>query len=449
MAVNYLDYKLFNRNNMTIKKFLFINIIILFLCSCAEEGRFDINSDDRVPPGAPVVSSSEPYNGGAVIYYTPPTDIDVISIDAQYTRASDGKVFRFSTSYFANYIVVPGLADTIVYEVEVYAVDRAGNHSPKIIVPVKPLPSAILKVKQEMIIKSGFNAVFAKWTNELQTNVNVLIDYSFTDVDGTARTLTRVFTSSSKDNRYYITDIDIPPDSPVKVKYRVSDDYGNYTDYVDTIGNLYVMKDVELPKLKPDRSPYWALPAGKTLPLAEEGNTIPQAYGDNADGKLAKVIDGLIDMNHSVNYMVTAQERPWSLIIDLRDTFELSRIVTNQKHTTSKIEFSEVTRGAYYRYENINQYRMYRWDHDIKQWEMISQHRIVAPQGTLSELEWNKAGRAGDMAYMYPDDPKFTKPTRWFRYEAITGFDNDDGMNALSEIPLYCKEKSSYYNNEF
>jgi hypothetical protein len=454
MGINYLDYKLFNRNNMTIKKFLFINIIILFLCSCAEEGRFDINSDDRVPPGAPVVSSSEPYNGSAVIYYTPPTDIDVISVDAQYTRASDGRVFRFSTSYFANYIVVPGLADTIVYDVEVYAVDRAGNHSPKITVPVKPLPSAILKVKQEMIIKAGFNAVFAKWTNELQTNVNVLIDYSFTDADGTARTLTRVFTSSSKDNRYYITDIDIPTDSPVKVKYRVSDDYGNYTDYVDTIGNLYVMKDVEVPKLKPDRSLYWALPESKTLPLAEEGNTIRQVDGNFADGKLGKVIDGVIDMNENLNYMMTSAGHPWSLMIDLRDTFELSRILTHQRQTSGGREFTEVDRGGYYRDGNVAQYRMYRWDHDLKQWELISFHRIETPQGTLSELEWNKAGRAGDMAYMYPDDPKFTKPTRWFRFEVIARFDNDgyyasDSGGSLSEITLYCKEKSSYYNNEF
>jgi hypothetical protein len=434
---------------MTVKKFLFTGVILFLFCTCKEEYRYDINSDDTVPPGAPVVSGYEALNGEVVIHYTPPTDIDLISVDAKYTRQSDGRVFRFSTSYFSNSIKVLGLADTVTYDIELYAVDRAGNHSPVIVYPVKPLPSAIIKVKQEMIIKPGFNAVFAKWLNELQQSVNVLIDYSFIDVDGTDRTLTKVFTSSTKDNRYYITDLDLPITTPVKVRYRVSDDYENYTDYgKDTV--IYVLKDVELPKLDPDRTPYWALPESRTIPLQDEGNTIAQVFGNEADGKLAKVIDGIIDMNESLNYMMTGEGHPWSLIIDLRDTFELSRILTHQRHTKAETDFSEVGRGGYFRGGNVGQFRMYRWDHETRQWEMISSHKIEYPQGTLSELEYNKIGRAGDMAYMYPDDPKFTKPTRWFRYEAIAGFNDEGGYSnngggSLSEITFYCKEKSKYY----
>jgi hypothetical protein len=436
---------------MTIKNFLLICIsFCFFFASCAEENRWDINSDDTVPPGTPVISGYDALNGAARIHYMPPTDIDVISIDAQYTRKSDGRVFRFSTSYFSNSIMVPGLAETIPYDVELYAVDRAGNHSPKMTVQVTPLPSAITKVKQEMIIKPGFNAVFAKWTNELKESVNVLIDYSFTDNDGEARTLTRVFTSSSKDNRYYITDLDIPDDSPIKVRYRVSDNYENYTDYgKDTV--IYVMKDVEVPKLDSDRIPYWALPESSSIPLADEGNTIRQVHGNQAEGKLSKVIDGLIDMNASQNYMYTTDPHPWSLIIDLRDTFQLSRIVTHQKHVSPDTDFSEVGRGGYYRQGNIGQYCMYRWDYEKKEWELISFHKIEMPQGTLSELEWNKLGRAGDMAYMYPDDPQFTKPTRWFRYDALSGFTDNyasSGGGGLSEITLYCKAKSSYYQGK-
>jgi hypothetical protein len=366
--------------------------------------------------------------------------LDIISVDARYTRKSDGKTFRFSTSYFSNSILVPGLSDTITYDVELYAVDRAGNHSPKIVYPVKPLESAILKVKQTMVVKGGFDAVFAKWTNELKEPVNVFIDYTFT-MDGVTKTLTRVFTSSTKDNRYYITDLKVPPDSPVKIKYWTSDNYGNTTDYVDTV-KVFVLKDVEVPKLDADRTPYWALPASHTVPLAEEGNTIRQVFGNEADGALARVIDGIIDQNESLNYMMTGDAQPWSLIIDLQKHYELSRIVTHQRHTAPNTDFSEVGRGGYYRQGNIGQYRMYRWDEEGKVWEMISYHKIEMPQGTLSELEWNKLGRAGDMAYMYPDDPKYTKPTRWFRYEALSGFiDNyaTGSGGSLSEITLYCK----------
>ncbi|MDR1341602.1 MAG: DUF4959 domain-containing protein [Prevotellaceae bacterium] len=427
---------------MTTKYFLLISIILcLFCASCAEERRYDINSDDAVPPAAPVISRYEALNGAARIYYLPPADKDVISVDAQYTRKSDGKKFRFSTSYFSNSILVPGLTDTITYDVELYAVDRAGNHSPVITYPVKPMESAILKVKGSMIIKGGFDAIFAKWTNELKEPANVFIDYSFT-LNGTSRTLTRVFSSSTKDNMYYITDLAIPSDSPVSIKYRVSDEYENFTEYSkDT--TIFVLKDEEVPKLDPDRTPYWSIPAARTVPLAEDGSTISQVFGDVADGKMARVIDGIIDHSENLNYMMTEEDQPWSLIIDLKRPYELSRIVTHQRHTKDGGADEDVKRGNYYGQGNIGQYRMYRWDEEEKQWELISYHKIEIPQGSLSELEWNRYGRAGDMAYMFPDDPKYTKPTRWFRYEALSGFEDNYATGkggCLSEITLYCKK---------
>jgi hypothetical protein len=424
---------------MTIKKYLLISAICLF-GSCSEEARYDINSDDAVPPGAPVISGYEALNGAVSIFYTPPTDLDVISVYARYTRPSDGRVFSFATSYFSNSIMVPGLADTIVYDVELYAVDRAGNHSPIITYPVKPRESAIMKVKRTMTLKGGFDAVFAKWENELKESVNVFIEYSFT-MNGTARSLEKVFTSSTKDNRYYVSDLAIPKDSPVNVKFRVGDDYENYTEYSkDTV--LHVLKDMEVPKLDPDRTPYWSLPVSGTVPFAAYGDRVSQVFGNVADGKMAKVIDGLIDMNESLNYMMAGEDHPWSLIIDLGQKYELSRIVTHQRHTAPETDFSEVGRGGYYRQGNIGQYRMYRWDDETLKWEYISYHKIEMPQGTLSELEWNRLGRAGDLAYMYPDDPKFTKPTRWFRYEALSGFMENYASGSggsVSEITLYCK----------
>jgi hypothetical protein len=431
---------------MTVKNFLLISIVCLFcFCSCSEEKRFDINSDDTVPPAAPVISRYEPSNGSVKIYYTPPPDVDVISINAQYKRKSDGEVFLFSTSYFSNSITVYGLADTVVYDVELFAVDRAGNYSSKITYQVKPLESAILKVNRSMVVKGGFDALFAKWTNELAEPVNVFVDYSFT-MDGTVRSLTRVFTSQTVENRYYISDIVIPPDSPIAVKYRISDNYGNYTDAVD-VGNLFVLKDMEVQKLDPDRNPLWSLPEVRTIPLAEYGNTVPQVFGNHMDGNIGRVIDGIIDQNENLNYlMVEDIPKPWSLIINLNDYYELSRIITHQRHTKDGGPEESVKRGNYYGNGNIGEYRMYRWAEELNppRWDTISLHRIPMPQGTLSQLEWNKLGRAGDMAYMYPDDPAYTKPTRWFRYEALRGF-NDyyavDRSGCLSEITLYCKQK--------
>ena len=87
---------------------------------------------------------------------------------------------------------------------------------------------------------------------------------------------------------------------------------------------------------------------------------------------------------------------------------------------------------------------MYIWDDETQAWELVRQHRIPVPVG-LSELEIVKLGEAGDMAYMFPDDPQYTKPTRWFRYEAFKSFNGNytlDNANCLSEITLYGKKSN-------
>jgi hypothetical protein len=78
-------------------------------------------------------------------------------------------------------------------------------------------------------------------------------------------------------------------------------------------------------------------------------------------------------------------------------------------------------------------------DEETCKWEYISQHTIAIPTG-LSELEFAKLGVSGDMALMYPEAPAFTKPTRWFRYEALTSFSSIPLV--LSEITLYGRKAS-------
>jgi hypothetical protein len=299
-----------------------------------------------------------------------------------------------------------------------------------------------------MIVKGGFDAIFVRWENELRENVNTYVNYTFT-LDGSTRTLNRVFTSSNRDNRFFISDLALPPDSPIKVKYRISDDFGNFTEEVE-IDDVYVLKDLEIPKFDADRNPYWTLPESRSIPLAEYGNIVPQAFGFVMDGKLDAVIDGRIDEIENLNYLMD-DAGIWNVIIDLNKYYELSRILTHQRHGSGgNITYEDGTtteefkRGGYYRFGNVGQYRLYRWDTIEMQWELINVTRLSQPSGTLSDLEWYRLGRAGDVAYMYPDDPHYTKPTRWIRYEAISGFENNysGGACCLSEITLFCKPEN-------
>jgi hypothetical protein len=168
---------------------------------------------------------------------------------------------------------------------------------------------------------------------------------------------------------------------------------------------------------------------------------VPMAFLAGYEGRSVYLIDGIIDDGVVVNYTHTAGRGrtgltkdgnvPWNVMIDLGDEYEISRIITHQR--------SE----SYYEYENVGLYAMYIWDDSEQKWDSICQHKITFPAG-MSAMERRQLGTAGDLAYLYPDDPQFSKPTRWFRYESLFSFDNNYTAtynSCLSEITLYGRKK--------
>ncbi|MGM0620371.1 MAG: DUF5000 domain-containing lipoprotein, partial [Bacteroidota bacterium] len=300
-------------------------------------------------------------------------------------------------------------------------------------VEVTPLESAISRVVESLELKPGFSSFFVDWVNELEQSINVYIDFTYTE-NGEERSLTSVFSSNLEEDRRFVENLDLGPDDPLNVKIRVSDIYGNMSEPVD-MGTITLLEDTEIPKDD------WFLPAAN-----DSVGGVPQAFGNNVEGRLHYTIDGIIDEGENLNFMHTGGRgrtgdpadgnMPWNVIIDLGDHYELSRIVTVQRHTNF---CGELCRGQYYQAENVGIYEMYIWDDDTEDWVYVSENKIEVPEG-LSELEFVKKGRNGDMAYMYPDEPQYTKPTRWFRYRAMKSFNGNytlDNANCLSEITLY------------
>ncbi|MFW6370037.1 MAG: DUF4959 domain-containing protein, partial [Bacteroidota bacterium] len=409
------------------KNYLLIIAAFLFIVvSCEEKQGSD--SDDINPPAPPSNITYEPLYGGARFFYDVPDDEDVLSVEARYTNA-DGNSFTFSSSYFVDSLDVYGFGDTISYTVDLYARDRAGNMSELVSVEVTPLESAISRVVNSLDLKPGFSSFFVDWVNELEQSINVYVDFTYNE-DGEERELTSVFSSNLEEDRRFVEDLDLGPDDPLNVKIRVSDIYGNMSEPVD-MGTITLLEDNKLPKEE------WFLPAAN-----DSIGGVPQAYGNEKEGRLRYVIDDIIDEGENLNFMHTDGRgrtgdradgnMPWNIIIDLGDHYELSRIVTVQRHT----DFcGELCRGQYYQGENVGLYEMYIWDDDTEEWVYVSENKIEVPEG-LSELEFVKKGREGDMAYMYPDEPQYTKPTRWFRYRAMKSFNGNytlDNANCLSE----------------
>ena len=446
-----------------IQYLLTILLIAVVFHACKEEQKFRLSFDDNTAPGKPIVREVVPLYGGARIFYTPPSDEDVLQVVAEFDAAG-GEIFKFSSSYFKDSVDVYGLGEDREYTIRVYALDRAGNKSAVESVQVTPLESSILRVAKTLEVKAGFGSFYLDWFNELKQTVNIVVDFEFF-MDGAQRNIVQVLSSNRETDRQFIRDLTLGPDQPINMKITVEDIYRNITEPIEVKG-LVLLQDSKIPKDN------WRLPV--------TGDTIagePMVFGDGADGRLSRVIDDVIDWRVNNNYLNTFGRgriggplpagdphhlNDWNLFIDLGAYYYLSRIVTHQRHSGGD---QGQARGHYYldqaenpRGENVKQYRMWYLDEDVDDsvkgnwvmlgtqfvrgvWVEISEHTIEVPVG-LNDVELIQMGQKGDEAYMYPDNPGFTpKSVRWFRYEPLFAFrDNGTSLtekSCLSEVTLY------------
>jgi len=407
--------------------------------SCKEKERYNINIDDSLPPGKIIFKKYKPLYGGARFFYELPKDEDLLFVEAEYQN-SQGKTFKFNSSYFVDSLDVYGLPDTKNHKISLYAVDRAGNRSIAEVIEVEGLEPAYQRVASSLDMRPGFGSFFVQWDNELKQDINVYVDFEFSDHSG-PRKVTSIFSSNTDRDKKFIHDLNNIIDNKVKVSVRVEDLYGNISPIIDK-GEITLLTDEVLPKK------LWVLPN----PNDSIGG-IPMVFGNDKEGRTRYVIDDIINKGEDLNFMHTGgrgrtgklldKNMPWNLMIDLGDYYELSRVITHQRHYG--LSSSPVTQGQYYRGENVGSYNMYYWDEDIFDWVLIGNHQIPIPL-VKSELDYVKAGQAGDMAYMYPDNPNFTKKTRWFRYEAISDFMSNytgTAANTISEITLYGRKSNN------
>lgn len=418
------------------KNKLIIPILLLILAAaCKKQDRYETEKGDSTPPGKVSLKEYKPLFGGARFFYTVPKDEDLLGVEAVYTNKNN-QSFTFMASYFIDSLDVYGFGSIDEYSVQLYAVDRSGNRSEPLDVKVTPLEPAYTRVAKTIEAKAGFSSFFLTWANELKQNVNVYVEYEFPQ-GGTNRKLTTVFSSNQPTDKRFVNDLFLRPSEKVNVKVKVEDIYGNVTDFEDK-GTFSLYEDMKIPK------------QGWTIPNPNDSiGGVPMMFGNGLEGRSLKVIDDIIDRGDNLNFLHTQSRgrtgkssdgnMPWNFIIDLGGYYEISRIITTQRHSGG---LANVSRGQYYRTENVGVYRTYIWDDVTSKWDTVMQYTIPVPVG-LTELEFVKMGEAGDMAYMYPDNPQYTKRTRKFRFEALKGFSGNytlDDANCLSEITLYGKK---------
>ena len=429
--------------------FLVLLALLIFgsMYSCKEGDRFGLSIDETNTPEAPEVTGTLSMNGGVRFYYNVPRDKDIIAIKAEYINEA-GQTLRFSASYFVDSLDVIGFANIEYYDVKLYAVNRAGQRSQAVIYSVKPNESVISMVVETLKVKPSFGSLFVEWENPLKWTVKIFVSFKFSQ-NGIKRELVEVFSSNLETYRGIIHDLTEVDNNEIEVDIHIEDTFYNSSEVIP-FGKFELLQDTRLPKRHPDDSMKWTLP--------QPGDSIagiPAFWGNFGEGRNHKIINDIIDHTDLLDFchtsnrgrtgsadLPTAERNRWNVLIDLGDYYELSRCLTHQRQQNgaASVRFGGPNIDNNW---NVGRYAMWVLNEDVNppEWEYIREHRIPIPRG-LSDLEVIRLANAGDMAFLFPDDPQFSRPTRWFRYEALGGFPNDyaysdGGQYNLSEITLY------------
>ena len=452
---------------MKTNKIILLLIMVLFVClnSCKEEERYRLSVEDSEAPDAPEVLAARSIDGGVRFFYRVPTNRDVLAVKGEYT-AKSGEILTFSSSFFKDSLDVLGFSDTAYHDVKLYAVNRAGRRSIEKLYSVRARRSLIDMVAETVEMIPAFGELYVDFQNELNWNVSVIVNFTFT-LNSEVRNITQKFTTNAPTFRGRISDLENIANNEMDVMIRVEDLYGNQTNRI-SYGKITLLEDMRLNKRDPiSGNMIWTMPYPN-----DSVHGIPQFWGNFGEGRNEKLIDDIIDGTFNLNFchtngwgrigrpdlpieeldvMIPPEIRNnWNVLIDLGDYYELSRVVTHQRHDGGA---NNLNWGFFYggidgtgnQNSNVGRYGIWILDETVNppQWELIREHSIPIPIG-LTELEVVKMGRAGDLALLYPDEPKFSPPTRWFRYEARGEFRNNyayspasNRMICLSEITLY------------
>ena len=173
-----------NMNNLKyIKKaFVIVTTIAAFslIMTCSEEGHGPYGSDG-IPPDKVTINEVVNTPGGAVIFFTPPTDEDLLYIKASFE--DENQLSReVIVSAVIDSLSIVGFAQEGTYPVDVVAVDRGENESEPVVVNISPLEAPIHAILNSMVSAQDFGGINIAYENptraEVSLNMSTPVSYT-------------------------------------------------------------------------------------------------------------------------------------------------------------------------------------------------------------------------------------------------------------------------------
>ncbi len=210
---------------------LITSLIVLLCISCRDKA--DNEATPQPSPGGK--SSNEPIavtdiqvvnrSGKSIVYYTIPSDADLLFVKAVYTM-SNGEQNEVVATVYEDSLVINGFADTREHKVQLYSINGSGALSLPEEVVVQPKESPIVGILKSLQLKDYFGGFKLHTENPMKAPVGIMVlrenqeGVFEIDNDNSFYTLKDSISSTVKGLK----------DSTYNFGFFVEDQWGNTTD---------------------------------------------------------------------------------------------------------------------------------------------------------------------------------------------------------------------------
>ena len=384
---------------------LLFSLVILFSCK-------DDESNDSTPPGSLTVENITPTNGGGIISYVLPDDLDILFVRAEYTNSLGEDVYRVSSSH-NNFIEIDGLNQNSPVQVRLFVVDENENMSQTVEVEFTPLPSFIFLVQESITITPDLGGVKIEWENIAEKTV-----YVHLHIENGSDEDIRILSSNSLNESVFVRGLE-----SVEMTFltKVEDFDGNITDLEEKATLTPLFEEMI------DKSTWTLMSQLSVNGNAWEGETT--AFWDD-------VVD-TAETNSDNSYFIIWRDQnggtlnwPLDIVINLNKNVRIHRFKVWQR----AFWYGGPT-GApyYYQEENLRSFDLYASNNSVD-WTLLGQYDIGDPSdenGNIPQDYIDAAANGHDFDLEGVSD-KF----RYLKFSITSNFGSDTYVHG-SEITLW------------
>jgi len=384
---------------------LLFSLVILFSCK-------DDESNDSTPPGSLTVENITPTNGGGIISYVLPDDLDILFVRAEYTNSLGEDVYRVSSSH-NNFIEIDGLNQNSPVQVRLFVVDENENMSQTVEVEFTPLPSFIFLVQETITITPDLGGVKIEWENIAEKTV-----YVHLHIENGSDEDIRILSSNSLNESVFVRGLE-----SVEMTFltKVEDFDGNITDLEEKATLTPLFEEMI------DKSTWTLMSQLSVNGNAWEGETT--AFWDD-------VVD-TAETNSDNSYFIIWRDQnggtlnwPLDIVINLNKNVRIHRFKVWQR----AFWYGGPT-GApyYYQEENLRSFDLYASNNSVD-WTLLGQYDIGDPSdenGSIPQDYIDAAANGHDFDLEGVSD-KF----RYLKFSITSNFGSDTYVHG-SEITLW------------